>query len=267
MEQQYSTDLRALQLSELEILLEFQRICQKHDLQYFLTAGTLLGAVRHKGFIPWDDDIDVMMLRPDFERFKVVCRDELDEAYFYQDEETDPNYPFYFAKLRKNGTKVIEPMLKDIAMHSGQYIDIFPLDGCPDWNCIARLYFKGMELLNCAILSHTTIMFTCGYTKWYMKLIYHVLSNVPIEILRYGRHLLRKLANKVSSGKRLCTVGGQHGFPKETFQSKWLQHTLMIEFEKKFFSVPSGWNEILHNMYGNYHVFPSEEGRKGHFDN
>ena len=82
--------LRQLQLSELEILKEFVRICEKHHLKYVLTGGTLLGAVRHGGFIPWDDDIDVAMLRADYDRFAQLCKDELGPKFFYQSPATDP---------------------------------------------------------------------------------------------------------------------------------------------------------------------------------
>ena len=84
--------LRQLQLVELEILNEFVRICDEYKLQYFLVGGTLLGAVRHQGFIPWDDDIDVAMPRQDYDSFAEICAKELKRQYFYQSADTDPNY-------------------------------------------------------------------------------------------------------------------------------------------------------------------------------
>ena len=96
--------LRRLQQTEFEILKEFDRICKKHNIQYFLDSGTALGAARHKGFIPWDDDIDVGMLRSDYEHFLEICPKELEQKYFLQTIETDPGCPCLFAKIRKNGT-------------------------------------------------------------------------------------------------------------------------------------------------------------------
>lgn len=97
-------DLRKLQLIELELLVEFDRICRKYDIQYTLTGGTLLGAVRHGGFIPWDDDADVAMLREEYERFKKACQIELDSKFYFQDMRNTQGYRWGYGKLRKKGT-------------------------------------------------------------------------------------------------------------------------------------------------------------------
>src|SRR5690554_4796206 len=93
-------NLKAIQSIQVEILLEIDRICKKNDIRYQLFAGTLLGAVRHKGFIPWDDDIDLAMLREDYDKFIQVCKYDLDNKYFLQTYETDPQYTFTFGKVR-----------------------------------------------------------------------------------------------------------------------------------------------------------------------
>lgn len=256
---------RELQIQELEILLEFQRICQRHGLRYFLTAGTLLGAVRHSGFIPWDDDIDIAMPREDFERLPVVCRTELDLQYFFQDYTTEPNFPYYFAKIRKNGTEVYEAGLDDIEMHKGVYIDIFPLDICPDRAWKAVLFFKGVELLNCALLSKVSKRFLCGYRKWYMRTAYHTLRHLPKGALFALREWLRKAMAVGASGKRLCTVSGRHGYPRETYQVQWFERAQELYFEGRTFPVPGGWDELLCSMYGDYMTIPPEEEQERHF--
>lgn len=96
--------LREIQLVQLQILTEFDRICKKNDINYQLFAGTLLGAVRHKGFIPWDDDVDVCMLRSEYDRFLEIAQQELDPDYFVQNTYTDPEYYNIFTRIRKNGT-------------------------------------------------------------------------------------------------------------------------------------------------------------------
>lgn len=121
------TRLRDLQLTELDILKEFVRICEKHKLLYYLGWGSCLGAVRHKGFIPWDDDIDVLMPDEDLKRFKEICKTELDSKYFYQDLETDSDFFFSFAKLRANDTTFMLEAFSKIDIHWGVNIDIFPL--------------------------------------------------------------------------------------------------------------------------------------------
>ena len=97
-----NTELRALQLDEVTVLDELDRICKKHGLRYYLTAGTLLGAVRHGGFIPWDDDIDVAMPREDYDRLYRICKTELRDGFFFQCEKTERLHTFFFAKIRNN---------------------------------------------------------------------------------------------------------------------------------------------------------------------
>lgn len=121
-------DIKDVQRLELEILLEFDRICKKHGMKYQLYAGTLIGAIRHEGFIPWDDDIDVCMLRSEYDKFLSWVEIELNNKYFFQTYKTDLNYINKFAKIRRNGTLFVEKSVKDLEIHHGVYIDIFALD-------------------------------------------------------------------------------------------------------------------------------------------
>ena len=123
-----SYNIKDLQNVELEILLEVDRICKKHGVKYFLVSGTLLGAVRHKGFIPWDDDIDICMPVSDYRKFCKIAQEELGENFFFQSYETD-FYDRWFAKIRKNNTTCIEKVYENSRLHQGVWIDIFPLIG------------------------------------------------------------------------------------------------------------------------------------------
>lgn len=256
-------ELRALQLAELEILLEFQRVCTELGLNYYLTAGTLLGAVRHKGFIPWDDDIDIAMPRKDYDKLAALGPGVFSKEYVYQEYRTEPNFPYYFAKLRKRGTRVEEPILRAIQMEQGYYIDIFPLDRCPNGDRRAALLFKGMELLDCAVLARVSAEFVCGYQKPYMRFLWRLLRHLPNRGIFALREWLRKLLGL--GGHRLCTVGGRHGYPKETYQPAWFAQSVELEFEGRHFPAPGGWEKLLENMYGNYMTPPPEEERQGHF--
>lgn len=259
-------DLRTLQLTELEILLEFCRVCKCLNLQYFLTAGTLLGAVRHKGFIPWDDDIDVAMSRKDYEIFVKRANSVLTSEYFFQEYRTEKRFPYYFAKIRKRGTYVSEPILRDIDMEQGIYIDILPLDFCPDSERLAQLFFKSMELVSCAILARESREFVCGYKKMRTRLAWGILRRLPNKVLFQIREWIRRGLTAGASGQRLCTVGGRHGYPKETYETRWFQDTVELEFEVHSFSAPSGWAELLSHMYGDYMTPPPQQERRGHFE-
>lgn len=125
--------LRQMQLLQLEILKEFDRICRKNNLKYTLCGGSMLGAVRHKGFIPWDDDIDVTMLRDDYEKFCEVCKTELNkEKFFLQTMDTDLEYRLVWGRILLNGTAYVRAGQEHMKSRNGIFIDIFPKDGCSD---------------------------------------------------------------------------------------------------------------------------------------
>ena len=138
-------DLDDLKKIEFDMFLKFKNICEKHKFQYFLIGGTCLGAVRHLGFIPWDDDIDVGMPRIDYEKFLKVAQNELPKYIFVQTGKTDINYPMNYAKLRNSNTTFIESSAKKFKMNHGVYLDIFPLDGYK-YNKIHSLLIKGYSL-------------------------------------------------------------------------------------------------------------------------
>ena len=130
----YTVDrqLRQLQMLELDILKELLRVCEKHHLRIFADSGTLLGAVRHQGFIPWDDDIDMAMPRPDYDRLAEIAPTEFKHPYFFQNTYTDPLHVRGHAQLRNSETTAILETEYDLNINQGIFIDIFPLDGVPE---------------------------------------------------------------------------------------------------------------------------------------
>src|SRR5699024_2273587 len=121
--------LRKLQKEQMILLKEFDRICRKHNIAYYLHAGTLLGAVRHGGFIPWDDDIDLSMFRNDYNKLKSIMEKEIDmKKFFFQNQETDQHYNWVFERLRLNNTVYKRVGQEHLKCHNGIFIDIFPLD-------------------------------------------------------------------------------------------------------------------------------------------
>ena len=126
-----SEELEKLQATLYQILSEIKRVCDKHGIRYFITGGTAIGAYFWKKILPWDDDVDVGMPRPDYERFIKVAPEELGDEYFVQTPETDPHVPFFFMKVRMNGTEFNEETFQHISMHQGIYVDIFPFDKIP----------------------------------------------------------------------------------------------------------------------------------------
>jgi len=142
-------ELRQAQLIMLEMLVEFDAICQKHNLQYWLDSGTLLGAVRHQGFIPWDDDIDLSMPVEDYNKFLEIGASELSKNIFFQTKETDPNFKFDYMKLRSNKASIVEFHEKDreIAYHQGVFVDIFPMLTLPNTEFHKNYYNNVFKLI------------------------------------------------------------------------------------------------------------------------
>jgi len=152
-------ELRQAQLIMLDMLIEFDAICKKHSLKYWLDSGTLLGAVRHKGFIPWDDDIDLSMPVEDYRKFKEIAQDELSDKIFFQTKETDPNFKFDYMKLRSNRASIVEfhEEGRYVGYHQGVFVDIFPMLTLPNTEFHRAFYEDAFKLIRdvSAISLHT----------------------------------------------------------------------------------------------------------------
>ena len=256
---------RAIQQGSLKALLEIKRLCELHGLKYYLTAGTLLGAVRHKGFIPWDDDIDVAMPRADYDKFAKIAKKGLDSDFFYQDERTDKNAPFAFAKVRLNGSEVKEELLLGAKMHNGCYADIFPLDRCPQSDRRAMRFFKLTNLAHCALISKINPSFVCEYTRGVARAAFAVARLMPRWALLLFRRAVRAYYTATSKKGKLCTVSGSYGYPRESYLEKWFYGSCVMSFEGESLPAPCGYDELLTNMYGDYMTPPPESERGGHF--
>ena len=141
--------LRKAQLIMLEMLVEFDAICKKHELNYWLDSGTLLGAVRHQGFIPWDDDIDLSMPVEDYRKLKEIVQEELSENVFFQTRETDKEFKFDYIKLRSNKASIVEFHEKgeEIKYHQGIFVDIFPMLTMPNTEFHQAFYADTFKLI------------------------------------------------------------------------------------------------------------------------
>ena len=256
------TKLRKLQLVELDMLQELDRICRKHGLMYYLYAGTLLGAVRHKGFIPWDDDIDVQMPLEDYRQFCYICQTELDsQKYFLQTMDTDFNYKYIFAKLRRQGTLYIRKGQEHMNYHHGICIDIFPLYPAPG-NALLR------RLLIFIVARCKTIMWSpigaISEVRPFLRKIYRILSKIPFC---FPRRIIEGLVAQCSGKYKICL-----GNPKlemnipdsKTFKQIQIHESIELEFEGLNFLTPANYDIILRYFYDDYMQLPPEHERSGH---
>ena len=260
------SELRRLQLNELEILLEMKRICEKYQLQYYLVGGTLLGAVRHKGFIPWDDDIDVAMPREDYERFAELCKTELKSDLFYQCPQTDKDYYLTYAKIRKNNSFFYEERFQDAQFHKGVFIDILPLDKCPKPGWLCHFLFNTLAVMNYRGQVDSGERYV-PYKELIGKIGYGLLRFLDKQQIVSLRKKLVAFSEKRKDTNYIASYSGAYGYPKEIFPQKWFGQGKDILFENNFFKAPCEYEQQLSQVYGtDYMEMPSEKHRKKHCD-
>jgi lipopolysaccharide cholinephosphotransferase len=150
------TELQMLHNELYDILAETIRVCDKHGIKYFVIGGTAIGTLYDNAILPWDDDIDIGMMRNDYERFLKIAPKELNERYFLSWYGTEPHNPYYFAKVKKNNTSFVEPMFKDVPVHPGIFIDILPFDRFPDNHMMQCLQHEAAKFLFCCLIGKET---------------------------------------------------------------------------------------------------------------
>lgn len=252
--------LRSLQLLELEIVKEIDCICKKNNIPWMLGCGSVLGAVRHGGFIPWDDDIDIYMFEEDYVRFEQACMSDLDhEKYFLQTIDTDKEYPASWAKIRMNNTCSMEEAFKHKKMHWGVCVDIFRLQYAPkDDKQVNKLRKLKYLYLHTCFNSFTTFSSQETIKKKVLFCLLKVLRLRPIR-----KMLEKNIASysKKTDYKRVIDDGGMDVFPAELFEER-----VMLPFEDTEFPCPSKTEQYLDLLYGNWRELPPENKRYGHKD-
>lgn len=260
-----SEKLRKLQLCMLEILDEVVRICDKHNIKYFLVGGSALGAYRHKGFIPWDDDIDIAILRVDYEKFSRICEHELNEKFFHQTPFTDLEYPWLFSKMRLNHTFAEESSLIKENVHHGISIDIFPVDYAPIIGYgVARCVYKILDSL-CSVHKNRAM----DTVEPKARIVVKVARIVPRQYYYKVRKIFLKLNNKFN---RKSVLLYNFGSPlakskKIRYKTEWFtEGDCFLEFEDKKYRVPNAVEELLELCYGeSYMQIPPQNKIKPHF--
>ena len=247
-----------LQEIEVGILRDFIYVCEQLNIKYYLIGGTLLGAVRHKGFIPWDDDIDVGLMRDDYERFLKEAGELLPEHLFLQTYETDSEYPQVFAKIRDKNTAFIETSVKDNKMNHGIFIDIFPLDRC---NIDKRKSFsftlkqKIYTMRAGSLMKNHKLDFRRSLIRQVCKLICPSPHKAQIK--------LDKLFRSMPDGDCIINFSGIYG-DRELMPEGWYGDGVFLEFENLQVRVPKEYTKWLSQVYGNYMELPPEEKRVTH---
>ena len=261
--------LRSLQLVENDILTKVADICEKNGICYTLSSGTLLGAVRHGGFIPWDDDVDVEMPVPDYYRFLEIAQEELGEDYFVQTFMTDPNFHFAYTRVRRNNTTFLDEYHRRYRIHHGVWLDIFPLIPVNPGFTL-KLTKKWLTLSNFVQIKEEVD----NYREEFQRLIgtvgifiVGIFSMLPMETRqRLHKHMLDLIFNVDPEKCKLRTnVWGNITtvFPREVFDGE----PEKLQFEVRLYQVPHDYRKYLEIKYGDYMSLPPVEKRRGHCGN
>ena len=235
----------------LDILKAFMQICERHQLRYYCCAGTAIGAVRHHGIIPWDDDIDVIMPRPDYDRLLQIAKEEDFGNYEIISPYSDPTYPLYFSKISNRNTTLIED--RHIPCVTGLYVDIFPLDATDDNVEKAKLlkakYTKIINRLN-AVSTHNSfgeyIQLLTEPKEWGRFVIKTIAYFCRSKVRRHLIAQMDEISHRYDYDKarNVQVYTGSYGF-KEVFPKEWLGEGKMFPFEDIEVPLPQEYDKYL----------------------
>lgn len=249
---------------QIELIQALDSICKKYHLRYFASNGTLLGVIRHRGFVPWDDDVDIVMPRPDYQKLIEVAERELAAPLLLHTPMNDPVYYRNYIRLRNCNTTAIP--LKDLNRRSrnGIFIDIFPIDGCPE-----NIFIRKWQFFSTAIYSAmaNTYIYYPNFEKyrWMRKAAYCV-ANIYCKVFSYPG-LIRRLEtirSRTEYDDAQIVYIITHGARYMVFPRLYFENVEWMDFEYIKLPVPNAYDEILKCHYGNYMELPPMEERGKH---
>lgn len=248
----------------LDLLSEFDRVCNKYGLKYQASWGTLLGAVRHKGFIPWDDDLDVQMFRDDYNKLCAIAPNEFKHPYFFQSRKTDPLTGFFCCKLRNSETTAIAPWEKHSVMNynKGIFIDIFPVDIVPDNEDERNSFFRRVENKRTSVINVGRKMGIFSQTPNFFRqmlkrLIHQILSSYRnkhiVDLLREYDELERLCSSYNGIDSKFVSMPMFRNSHSKVFFFEDYKESTLMDFEFLKIPVAQNYDHALQQLYGDYH--------------
>lgn len=253
-----------LRNAQLYILDEIKRICTLHNIEYFLDGGSMLGAVRHQGFIPWDDDIDVGMKLEHYKKFLAIAERELGEDFFIDNHEHNQDCALVFSKIRLKETLYLELKGNKNALHNEIFVDVFPYYYVSDNKIVRNIEALQMRILSQALLEKS------GYKVWAGEGIRKRLKFIPIDLLgaclskKYIHQKMNNILTRHTNTKYMCIHEGGRFYQFWNMPSEIFNHYVMASFEGELYPVLEDYDTYLTIAYGDYMTLPPESQRVTH---
>lgn len=257
--------LQELKACEIELLKAFLEVCRKLNLRYYLVGGTLLGAVRHQGFIPWDDDIDLAMPREDYEVFLREGQKYLPEYYFLQSLYSEPAYHLNFAKIRDSRTTFVEYAVRNRNINHGVFIDVFPLDAYPEEEKARAAMDRFQQVFKYRLRSEVEIPEASRHgavTELGLRAV-SGLTKLRYPSYRKALEVRERMHKNASGGTVWANYCGAWG-KKEIMPADWYAEGVSLTFEGLTVMGPKHYDKWLTQVYGDYMQLPPVEKRVGH---
>lgn len=243
---------------ELDLIQEIIEICQKNQIKYFMIGGSLLGAVRHQGFIPWDDDVDIGMVRDDYDRFLQVAPAELSQPYYFlQTDQSDQNYAFGYAKLLDESIYIEEKRNINDA-RKGVFVDIFPFDKIPTGDVERSIQQSRYKYLNAKIILASNYRLIDTEITAKIRKLQPDQSRKTREY-KEKRDELARTYNQDETIQEYKNLASQYSYEKELLSEKELATVVEVPFENLTVTILSAYDAILSRLYGDYLQLPPED--------
>lgn len=252
-----SAEMKKVWAVEMELLNKLLEVCKKHNLRIWAEGGTLLGAVREHGYIPWDDDIDMAMPREDYDKLQIIAKDEFTDPYFFQSGYTD-KFPSGMSKLRMNGTSAIEKNRLFRNCHHGIFVDIFPLDVMPDNDLEMKAFVNKSRKLHRDLI----LYFDYSYSRSFYHVksdLYALFNRIKIDFISF-RTTFKKYDLYVKqycccNYKNISLISWLYN-DRYLRSREWYKETLQAVYEDIEIPIPCGYQKILSKQFGDNYMIP-----------
>ena len=245
-----------------KMLCDIDDYCKENNIRYYLSGGSCLGAVRHQGFIPWDDDADIMIPRPDFNRFIEGFKGKYKTKYGAGSLQIDKEWPMQFGRVWDLSTEAHYKNLDTKSM--GVFIDVFPIDGLPEQRSKQHLLYKKLKCIN--VLRHASMRIGFREEEKYrfLKRILHIFCK-PIGPHRFAQMMEKQVINySFDESKYVGVSMACHYGERETIEQEKMSSSQLLLFNNRLLPVPVGYETYLTNLYGDYMKIPKDVAERGY---